>query len=228
MHKTIEPAIHYWGTPVVLISSLNPDGSANLAPMSSAWWLGWSCMLGLDASSQTLHNLQRQRECVLNLASVAEAEAINRLALTSASAPLPPHKQWLGYRHVADKFAHAGLSAQASIQVAPPRVRECLVQLEAVVQDIRPFGEQDPRLPIPSAMVELRIVKAHVHESILQAPDSERIDPQRWQPLLMKFRQLFGDGAQALTDSRLARGPEEMYAPWKAAKSAKASPQSDR
>jgi flavin reductase (DIM6/NTAB) family NADH-FMN oxidoreductase RutF len=67
MHKTIEPAIHYWGAPVVIISSLNEDGSANLAPMSSAGWLGWSCMLGLDASSQTLHNLRRQRECVLNL-----------------------------------------------------------------------------------------------------------------------------------------------------------------
>lgn len=215
MHKTIEPAIHYWGTPVVIISSLNEDGTANLAPMSSAWWLGWSCMLGLDASSQTLHNLRRQRECVLNLASVAEVEAVNRLALTSGSTPLPVHKQWLGYRHVADKFAHAGLSAQASEQVAPPRVRECLVQLEAEVSDVRPFGARDPRLPVPSSMVELRIVRAHVHQSILQEGHTERIDPQRWQPLLMKFRQLFGGGAQVLAASQLASGPEEMYAPWK-------------
>jgi len=47
MHRTIEPTILYFGTPVALISTLNPDGSPNLAPMSSAWWLGWSCMLGL-------------------------------------------------------------------------------------------------------------------------------------------------------------------------------------
>ncbi len=40
MHRSIEPAIHYWGTPVVLISSLNEDGSTNVSPMSSAWWLG--------------------------------------------------------------------------------------------------------------------------------------------------------------------------------------------
>ncbi len=216
MHKTIEPAIHYWGTSVLIISSLNEDGSANLAPMSSAWWLGWSCMLGLDASSQTLHNLRRQRECVLNLASVNEAAAVNRLALTSGSSPLPMHKQWLGYRHVADKFAQAGLSRQASEQVAPPRVQECQVQLEAEVVDVRPFGTQDPRLPIPSAMVELRIVRAHVHASILQADHAERIDPQRWQPLMMKFRQLYGDGAQVVPESKLASGPEEMYAPWKA------------
>lgn len=215
MHKTIEPAIHYWGTPVVIISSVNEDGSANLAPMSSAWWLGWSCMLGLDASSQTMHNLQRQRDCVLNLASVSEAAAVNRLALTSGSSPLPQHKQWLGYRHVADKFSHAGLSAQVSEQVAAPRVRECPVQLEAEVVDIRPFGSQDPRLPIPSMMVELRVVRTHVHRSILQAGHVDRIDPQRWQPLLMKFRQLYGGGDQILPESRLASGPEEMYAPWK-------------
>lgn len=59
-HHTIEPAVHYWGTPVVLVSTCNADGSANLAPMSSAWWLGWSCMLGLDASSQTTENLRAQ------------------------------------------------------------------------------------------------------------------------------------------------------------------------
>jgi flavin reductase (DIM6/NTAB) family NADH-FMN oxidoreductase RutF len=47
MKKVIQPKILYFGTPVVLISSLNPDGSTNLAPMSSAWWLGQSCMLGM-------------------------------------------------------------------------------------------------------------------------------------------------------------------------------------
>ena len=47
MHKTIEPTILYFGTPVALVSTMNADGTPNLAPMSSAWWLGWSCMLGL-------------------------------------------------------------------------------------------------------------------------------------------------------------------------------------
>ena len=69
MHKTIEPTILYFGTPVALISTLNPDGSPNLAPMSSAWWLGWSCMLGLGKMGQTSDNLIRTRECVINLPS---------------------------------------------------------------------------------------------------------------------------------------------------------------
>src|SRR6266571_9132016 len=61
VHKTIEPTILYFGTPVALISSLNPDGSPNLGPMSSAWWLGWSCMLGLGQMGQTSDNLIRTR-----------------------------------------------------------------------------------------------------------------------------------------------------------------------
>ncbi len=36
-HITIEPGILYLGTPVVLISTVNDDGSYNLAPMSSAF-----------------------------------------------------------------------------------------------------------------------------------------------------------------------------------------------
>src|ERR1035441_10391757 len=59
MHKTIDPTILYFGTPVALISTLNLDGSPNLAPMSSAWWLGWSCILGLGQMGQTSDNLIR-------------------------------------------------------------------------------------------------------------------------------------------------------------------------
>lgn len=40
-HRVTEPNILYFGTPVVLVSTLNPNGTANLAPISSAFWLGW-------------------------------------------------------------------------------------------------------------------------------------------------------------------------------------------
>ena len=62
MHATSEPAILYLGTPVVLISTTNADGSYNLAPMSSAFWLGWRCMLGLAAESKTTENMKRTGE----------------------------------------------------------------------------------------------------------------------------------------------------------------------
>jgi hypothetical protein len=37
MHVRSQPGILYFGTPVVLISTINEDGSYNLAPMSSAF-----------------------------------------------------------------------------------------------------------------------------------------------------------------------------------------------
>ena len=46
--------------------------------MSSAWWLGYSCMLGFGARSQTPANILRTGECVLNLPSVQQVAAVNR------------------------------------------------------------------------------------------------------------------------------------------------------
>lgn len=80
MHKISEPSILYPGTPVVLISTLNEDASYNLAPMSSAFWLGWRCVLGLAAHSKTPQNMVGTGECVLKLPSESEAEAVHPIA----------------------------------------------------------------------------------------------------------------------------------------------------
>lgn len=214
MHKTVEPAIHYWGTPVVIVSTLNEDESPNLAPMSSAWWLGWSCMLGLDASSKTTENLKRSGECVLNLAGVQNVSAVDRLAMSTGRSNVPLHKKMLGYRYVADKFKAAGFTATPSSEVRPPRIKECTVHLEAVVTDIRPFATKDMRMPVPAYAVEVRIVRVHVDEKILAGPGSQRIDPDKWRPLIMSFRHFYGLGDR-LHASRLSGGAEEAYAPWK-------------
>lgn len=214
MQNTIEPAIHYWGTPVVLISTLNENGSANLAPMSSAWWLGYSCMLGLDASSQTTLNLKRERECVLNLPSADLAPQVNRLALLTGSKSVPMHKRLLNYRFEEDKFGAAGFTAKPSLAVKPPAAAECPVQLEAVVENVHAFAARDDKMAIPSVAVEVRIVKVHASEEILQANHENRINPDEWHPLIMSFRKFYGYGA-SVEPSRLAEGPEENYAPWK-------------
>ena len=110
MHRTIEPTILYFGTPVALISTLNEDGTPNIAPMSSAWWLGWSCMLGLGSMGKTSDNLIRTRECVINLPSEQQVTQVDRLALTTGKNPVPPKKVSWGYRHEPDKFGLAGLT----------------------------------------------------------------------------------------------------------------------
>ena len=59
MHIQSNPSILYFGTPVVLISTKNENGTDNLAPMSSIFWLGWRCVIGLAAASKTTQNLVR-------------------------------------------------------------------------------------------------------------------------------------------------------------------------
>jgi flavin reductase (DIM6/NTAB) family NADH-FMN oxidoreductase RutF len=54
----ISPKILYFGTPVVLLSTENDDASPNLAPMSSAWALGQTVVLGLAAHGHTADNLR--------------------------------------------------------------------------------------------------------------------------------------------------------------------------
>jgi flavin reductase (DIM6/NTAB) family NADH-FMN oxidoreductase RutF len=96
----IEPAILYVGTPVVLIGSTNEDGSFNLVPTSSAWWVRWRCMLGLARTSKTTENIIRTGECVLNLPSAAIVDAVDRFARTTGSDPVPPGQghAWLPAR----------------------------------------------------------------------------------------------------------------------------------
>lgn len=188
MHKVIEPKILYFGTPVVLISTVNEDGSANLAPMSSAWWLGLSCMLGLDTTSKTTQNLLRDHQCVLNLPSPDLVSAVNRLAPLTGSHLMPEHKIKKGYRYEPKKFAAARLSAVPSDAVKPPRVAECPIQLEAVVQKVHSFGEPD----VEVAAIEVQIIRIHVEEELLVPGKKNYIDPEKWNPLIMKFCEFFG------------------------------------
>ena len=161
-HRTIEPKVLYFGTPVVLVSTLNPDGTANLAPMSSAWWLGPWCMLGFGARSQTPANLIRAGECVLNLPCPAQAASVDAIALFTGTETVPPHKLGRGYRYEPHKFQRAGLTAVESVQVSPPRVRECPIQLEAVLEQTHQFGTPDAGL----IAMQVRVVQTHVEEDL--------------------------------------------------------------
>jgi flavin reductase (DIM6/NTAB) family NADH-FMN oxidoreductase RutF len=213
MHRTIDPAILYFGTPVVLLSTLNEDGSANLAPMSSAWWLGWRAMLGLGTSGHTYANLRRSRECVLNLPSADQVAAVDRLALLTGSNPVPPVKYDRGYRHERHKFAIAGLTPQDSDTVAAPRVAECPVQLEAQVAAIHGLAEEDDRWRGRLASIEVRITRVHADPAILVEGTTDRIDPDKWRPLIMSFQHFYGLTPRKLHASRLAMIPESKYRP---------------
>jgi flavin reductase (DIM6/NTAB) family NADH-FMN oxidoreductase RutF len=208
VHQTIFPPILYAGTPVVLIGTVNPDGSYNVAPISSAWWLGWTCVLGFGESSQTPQNLLRTGQCTVNLPSVREVAYVNRLARLTGSNPLPPHKLERGYTFCKDKFAVSGLTPEAAEHVDAPLVRECPLQMEAeLAATHRLTGEASNIVAL-----EVRILKVCAHPEILRHSDSNRIDPDRWRPLIMSFCNFYGLGEQ-VHDSRLAEIPEDLYRP---------------
>jgi len=211
MHLAVEPSILYFGTPVVLISTVNEDGTTNVAPMSSAWWLGWNCMLGLGGMAHTGVNLRRERECVLNLPSVSEVGAVNRLAKLTGADPVPEWKQSVGYRHEKDKCGVAGLTCSESELVRAQRVDQCPIQLEAVLERCHEFGHRPDKAPGAIAY-EVRIVRAHVNPSLLVAGRENHIDPDKWRPLMMSFCRFYGL-SEEVHASTLAEISEEMYRP---------------
>lgn len=204
-HSRIEPGILYFGTPVALLSTLNEDGTPNLAPMSSVFWLGWRGVLGLGGSSRTTQNLLRTKECVINLPSAGQAANVDRLALTTGSDPVPPTKHARGYRHVKDKFGQAGFTAADAETIRPPRVAECPVNLETVVEQVHPLDESGSPLTF-----HVRVLRVHVHDDIRMPGTTDRIDPDRWRPLIMSFQQLYGLGPR-VHESALAGIPEHLY-----------------
>lgn len=208
MRPVQQPAILYFGTPVVLVATRNADDTFNLAPISSIFWLGWRCMIGVAASSKTSENILRSGECVLNLPDDRMTEAVNRLALTTGSSPVPAGKAKRGYVHCADKFQRAGLIPDESEIVRAPRVRECPAQLEAKLEATHQMAVRD--WPGGAYCFELRVVRTHLRPSIVMDGAPDRVDPDLWRPLIMSFQKFYGLGPQ-LAPSVLAQTPESLY-----------------
>jgi flavin reductase (DIM6/NTAB) family NADH-FMN oxidoreductase RutF len=191
----------YFGTPVLLVSSLNDDGTTNVAPMSSAWWVGESAMLGLSVNSQTVRNLEQRPQCVLNLTDAAMVDAVDRLALLTGRPDVPEYKRARGYTYEPDKFAAAGLSQASFGPGLPSGVAESPIQMEGRVQVIHDIDGADSGL----RALEVAVLRTHVDESLLMTDHQNYIHPLRWNPLFMKFTEYFSDATVARPSS-LARG----------------------
>jgi flavin reductase (DIM6/NTAB) family NADH-FMN oxidoreductase RutF len=187
-HRTIDPKILYFGTPVALLTSENGDGTANLAANSSAWALNRTVVLGLGAAGQTAANLRERPDLVINLPGPELWPRVERLAPLTGRHPVPAEKR-ASFRFEPDKFAAAGLTPQPSDEVRPPRVAECPLQLEARAVRIQPdaFGN--------FLIVEALVLCVHAAPELVVA-GTEHIDPGVWSPLIYNFRHYFGLGAE--------------------------------
>ncbi|MFB7636281.1 flavin reductase family protein [Streptomyces sp. NPDC056149] len=187
-HVTIAPSILYFGTPVVLLSTENENGTFNLAPMSSAWALGHVIVLGVGADAQTAHNLRNRPDLVVNLPAPAQWPSVERLAPLTGRTPLPARKRD-AFRFEPDKFAAAGLRPERSKLVRPPRVAECPLQMEARAARVQADASGT------FLIVEARVLKVHADPRIV-IPGSQHVDPAAWSPLIYNFRHYYGLGPE--------------------------------
>ncbi|MEV0054135.1 flavin reductase family protein [Saccharopolyspora shandongensis] len=187
-HVTIAPSVLYFGTPVALLSTENADGTANLAPMSSAWALGDVMVLGMGGSSHTSANLEARPDLVINFPSPEQWPAVERLAPLTGRNPVPDQKRGV-FRFEPDKFGAAGLRPEPSNLVRPPRVAECPVQLEARATRVRADATGSFRI------IEAQVLQVHCDPRIVVG-GTHHIDPTAWSPLIYNFRHYFGLGRE--------------------------------
>lgn len=178
-------------------------------------------MLGLGAASQLTINLIRTKQCVINMADDTMVGAVNALAMTTGSKAVTTatedmgylyFKRSQGYQYVKDKFSRAGLTPVASNVVRPPRIAECPARMEAELTGVYDMmGDMDIR---GFNALEVMVLQTHVHESIRWVGYPNRIDPDKWNPLIMSFAQFYGLKYKKITQSTMTQIDEEAYRPF--------------
>ena len=147
--------------PIAWVSTLDADGLLNLAPHSFFTVASAEPPIVAFTSvgtKDTLSNIRATGEFVVNLTPRRLADQVN-----VSGTNFPPG--------VAE-LAEAGLTAQPSDVVAPPRVAESPVAIECVSEGERSFGR--------STMVFGRVVHLSVWASVLAPdglPDVRLLDP---------------------------------------------------
>lgn len=184
-HRTITPSVLYFGTPVAVISTVNGDGTTNLAPVSSYWALDDLLVLGLGASGHTVANLRERPELVINLPDETQWREVEALGRTTGASPVPEGKP-PNTSYVHDKFEEVGWHPLTGTMVAAARVAELPVHIEARATRI---DDESGEL----AVVHARSRAVHVDDRITLAGTSY-IDPSRWRPLIYNFRHYYGLG----------------------------------
>ena len=156
--------------PVALVSTVDSDGVANLAPFSFFTGVGsvpptlLFCPVvrarglgaGNDLRKDTLRNVEQTGEFVVNTVSDQISAAANRTA-----AEVAPE---------VDEFELSGLTPQASELVRPARVAESPAQMECKLLQVI----YTSREPGGGVIVLGEIVRFHVRSDLL---DNFRVDP---------------------------------------------------
>ena len=143
--------------PIAVVSTLNNDGSNNLAPFSFFTAVSSDPMIvafcpvmrGSDGEKKdTLKNIEANKEFVVNFVQESYADKINN---TSKE-----------YAYGEDEYLHSGLTAIDSKLVAPKRLKESPIHFECKLRDILSYGSHSGA----GTLVTGEVVCVHVDDKL--------------------------------------------------------------
>jgi hypothetical protein len=82
--------------------------------------------------------------------------------------------------------------------------------MEASLEAIHGIAEGDLQQKGKILTMEFRIQRIYLEESIMMDGYNNRVDPDKWRPLIMSFQKFYGLGDQ-VQNSRLSQIPEYLY-----------------
>ncbi len=145
--------------PIAVISTLNIDGTSNLAPFSFFTAISAQpmiiafCPLIRSSDGQfkdTVKNILREREFVVNFCTENNYEKVNL-----ASTELP---------YGEDEFSFSGLTPMNSDLVKAKRVKESPVQFECIFRDMLCYG----KTPGSGSLITGEVKLVHVDEAVMK------------------------------------------------------------
>ncbi|MBD65183.1 MAG: hypothetical protein CME62_08250 [Halobacteriovoraceae bacterium] len=157
--------------PIAVVSTINENGTHNLAPFSFFNAFSARPMIvgfapirrpNTGEKKDTLVNIEREKEFVVNFVTEDNADLIN---LCSNELP-----------YGESEFDFAGLTRLDSEKVKPPRLKESPIHFECKLRDLISYGDHAGA----GTLITGEVIKVHVSEEIY---DNGRIITSRWRPM---------------------------------------------
>lgn len=154
--------------PICFASTINQNGEINLSPFSFFNIFSSNppiCVFSVarwgktNTTKDTFDNVQDVPECVINIVNYPMVQQ-----MSLASAPYPKGE---------NEFVKAGFTEQKSELVKPPRVAEAPVQIECLVNEVKPLGNEGGA----GSLIICEIKLVHIQEEILD--ENGKIDQQK-------------------------------------------------
>lgn len=157
--------------PIAVVSTVNENGTHNLAPFS--FFNGFSAkpmIIGFapirkpetGEKKDTLVNIERNKEFVVNFVTEQNADLIN---LCSTEVPTGE-----------SEFDFAGLTHLPSEKIDAVRLKESPIHFECILRDIVSYGDT----PGAGTLITGEVVKVHVAEEIYE---NGRLITSKWNPM---------------------------------------------